>query len=152
MDDFLAKPVSLKALGQVLEEWVPSGSPATAGSLRVDSEVIDTLVEELGDAMLVANVVRRFVLELDGRVQELRRSFEDRDFTTLARTAHTLKSTAAAVGLAMLSGLCAELEREASAEPFDVAPELIGRIEAMAAPARLALAEELARLGSAVSV
>ncbi|MCX7619938.1 MAG: PAS domain S-box protein [Acidimicrobiales bacterium] len=154
MDDFLVKPVSLAALGKVLAEWVPTARTVVAPSnpVGVDSEVIDGLVDELGDPMLVANVVRRFVLELDDRVRELRRSFEDRDFSLLARTAHTLKSTAATLGLAMLSGLCAELERESAGAPFEVAPELISRIEAMAEPVRLALADELARLGSGVSV
>ncbi len=164
MDDFLAKPVSLAALGQVLAAWIAppdqSGTslgvrrtvPAGVSILPIDSEVIDTLVEELGDAMLVANVVRRFVLELDGRVVELRRSFERGDFAALARTAHTLKSTAATVGLATFSELCAEIEREALTEPFHVAADLVARVESMAEPARLALADELARLGTVVSV
>jgi PAS domain S-box-containing protein len=137
MDDFLAKPVSVAALGEVLARWVsggryegserrrsfdrerggPTGAPATAAC--VDPAVVDVLVEELDDAGLVISVIRTYLRELEGRLTAITEAREADDAAGLDAAAHVLRSTSAAVGALGLSEQCAQLEHR-DAQPAAV--------------------------------
>ena len=116
MDDFLAKPVSLAVLGEALRRWVqhvPSigGLPNT-----VDTTVLSTLTEDLGDHGVVVDLVRTFLEELHGRRTALADAIRNGDVISAKRAAHTLKSSALLLGAMELGRACQRMETLESAE------------------------------------
>ena len=86
MDDYLPKPLTLKALSAVLDRWAPGGSdvvvgpdraerlPADPGQAALDGKVIGRL-ERLGEAAgedLVGQLATLFVADAETRVVDLR--------------------------------------------------------------------------------
>jgi len=82
----------------------------------VHVDVVNRLVDELEDSGLVANVVRSYLRELPGRVEEIEDAAREGDCDQLRLVAHTLASTSAAVGAIPLADVCRVLERNAQAD------------------------------------
>jgi len=148
MDGFLAKPVKLDHLAEMLERYLAvRGDEEVEASAEeranlVDRRVLETLAEEVGDPAIAARVVTTFLGELDGRLAALRASTTQNDRETLQRTAHTLKSTSRALGADALAEVCADLELRATAEDVDPAP-LVDAIMRAASGSAVALREHL---------
>lgn len=114
MDDFMAKPVGLEALAQMIKKWAaPSNVDVErlGGDKPVRVEALLTLQRELDDPVLVATLVERFLDELDGRADSFRRAVEQADVDSLHRIAHTLKSTSELMGAIELRDVCREAEQ-----------------------------------------
>lgn len=124
MDDYLAKPVGLDALGQVLAAWSGGGRPdradpgSTAASAppTLDVGALDQLVDELGGPDPVVGVVRTFLRELPGRLAAVADAVGAGDDAARAAVAHTLVGAGAAVGARRLAEASRRLE-EASPGP-----------------------------------
>lgn len=174
MDDFLAKPVSMVTLGEVVDRWLgergrgldpssaigaigaaaPAGAPAgasierggsTNGGGALDTEVLDRLVDELEDRSLVVTVIRTYLRELEGRVTAIENSREIGDANGLVAAAHTLKSTSAAVGARHLAEQCERLERAAAASSAASLP-VVAELRSEADAVAAALSAEVSRL------
>ena len=129
MNDHVAKPIRVGALYATLlrcvENSVPNantstlpsaGPPSVRGAAAVPERALpglDTAIvlEQLdGDRTLLAQVLQMF-RETEGPApRRLRSSLAARDHTTSERIAHTLKSTAAAVGAQRLSTAALAIE------------------------------------------
>jgi PAS domain S-box-containing protein len=146
MDGFLAKPVKLEKLAQVLVDHLePSAgvpAPVVVDGSVVDGSVLRTMAEEVGDPSIAARVVETYLGELDGRLAALRSSIGRDDRETLQRTAHTLKSTSRALGADALADVCAELEAKATDEQFDPTP-LVEQLVDVASDAATILRDHL---------
>jgi CheY-like chemotaxis protein len=134
MNDHVAKPIRVGALYATLlrcvENSVPdanTSTPPSAGPPSVRDAAaaperalpgLDTAIvlEQLdGDRTLLAQVLQMF-RETEGPApRRLRSSLAARDHTTSERIAHTLKSTAAAVGAQRLSTAALAIERSCAA-------------------------------------
>jgi signal transduction histidine kinase/CheY-like chemotaxis protein len=143
MDDYMTKPVTRHQLGAMLVKWTGATKPtgvqeqtpvavADAGS-AIDTAVLAAMAAGSGDpargARLVARVVRKYLESSPALVEAIKSS--PSDFDTLARTAHTLKSSSAYVGALHLSELCKELERRARGGAPGALEQLISRIESV---------------------
>jgi two-component system, sensor histidine kinase and response regulator len=163
MDDYLAKPLRLKALGDVLARWAPQASwtsressvddPAQsepageANSLQASGrDVLDARVvarlERLGAAAgedLMGQLATLFLADAEARIEAMRLALADGDAAAVVRSAHTLSGSSANLGATDLSRLCARLATEsASVDPVG-SRDLVAGIEAELGRVRSAL-------------
>lgn len=82
-----------------------------------------------GDQALLLELVGIFVAEAAARMGELRGSLASQNAKELERVAHSLKGSASILGASELHQVCAELELAGAARRFDVAPDLVARID-----------------------
>jgi PAS domain S-box-containing protein len=159
MDGFLAKPARLADVAEMLDRFLGASAesahalpetddrpvPADPTRALLDDAVLETLVEEVGDAAIAASVVATFLGELDGRLMVIGSTDADRDRETLERTAHTLKSTSRALGATALAEACAELELVAPDPSVDLT-DLVARVVETAGTTASALRRQLQSL------
>jgi CheY-like chemotaxis protein/HPt (histidine-containing phosphotransfer) domain-containing protein len=152
MDDFLVKPFDEQQMAQALSRWLgataggekgsaPGESPAEpdatapgceAGSgasgraalPAIDLSVIDGVRSFQGQKgrVLLQRVVRQFATTAPEIGVTIRNAASAGDSTAAWRAAHSLKSSAAALGALRLSRSCAEIERlarEIGSEPVE---------------------------------
>ncbi|MDP2774805.1 MAG: response regulator [Nocardioides sp.] len=124
MDDFLAKPVDVSALGATLDRWVPkraqpAATPAPAPPAPEEHEPpafvrLRELIERDGiDPSLVARIIERFESGALTVLSALEQSVSAADAGDVAAQAHSLKGSAANLGLAGLAAVCERIESEA---------------------------------------
>jgi two-component system, sensor histidine kinase and response regulator len=140
MDDYLAKPVSLRALGDMLARWCPDGQvdsvaldaaapgPAAEAAAGPEPTVLDARVvgrlERLGVAAgedLVGQLATLFLADAETRISGLRQALADDDAAAVVRCAHTLRGSSANLGATELARLCATLSTH------DAAADRMGR-------------------------
>jgi CheY-like chemotaxis protein len=129
MDAFVAKPVDLGDLRQVLTPYVSSGAASQPGPTATGDDVLDLgrlrdLEEQLGGVGLLRETVGVYLAELSHRREALRVAARADDRGSLASVAHTLRSSSAMLGATSLAQRCAELEE---AGP-DVTPSALGEL------------------------
>jgi CheY-like chemotaxis protein len=161
MDDYLAKPFSLKGLAGVLARSAPAGSGSaavvdTAATLPVEDEPVNRadpapttldaqIVERLhclGEAAgedLIGQVTQLFLAEADARIAELRQVLAGDDAAAVHRSAHTFGGASANVGATALSHLCATLATNGAAGDLAGGAELLEAVEAELGRVRAAL-------------
>jgi PAS domain S-box-containing protein len=128
MDDFLAKPFEDRQMATALSRWLtPRGpmptetleapappAPAPTPSLKdvIDAAVIDGLraLDRNAGSSRLARAVSRFVEIAPPLVATIRQTCADDDADSLWRAAHSLKSSAGALGARQLFERCAEIE------------------------------------------
>ena len=133
MDDYLEKPLRLKALAAMLALWTAELVPQSRkGGLETPNPVSHhpVPVEEGGDGVpvldaqvlgrlerlgastgqdLVGQLAILFLSDTDARMAELRQALADNDAEAVARGAHTLTGSSANLGATGLSRMCAML-------------------------------------------
>jgi CheY-like chemotaxis protein len=148
MNDFVAKPVRKKVLvDAILRVWpgdnaLVSDKPAAdtqqdpfgqdlpaVGTPIFDRAVFDELAREIGPAAMSESLAV-FIEETRTRLAAFRSLSCDSDRETIAREAHSLKSTAATFGLRQLAELAGLLERSAFQT---TAPEYGAAVDGLAA-------------------
>lgn len=82
-----------------------------------------------GDPALLLELVGIFVAEASTRMSELRDAQATENAKEIERVAHSLKGSASILGASALQQSCAELELAGAARRFDLAPELIARLD-----------------------
>ena len=131
MDDFLVKPFDELQIAEMLRQWIPACERAprekpvcakaedapAAASANVGGQVIDAeaiarirAIPGNGGVSLFERVVAQFTDTAPALVATIRAQCEADDSDALWRTAHSLKSSAAALGAGRLSHRCSEIE------------------------------------------
>ena len=122
MDDYLAKPVSADEMGEVLQKWLrdePSEDDAREEKPdppEYDREAVVLFDEEavldrvLGDRDLAEQVVRSFLDDVPGQIEQLREHIRARDARSAERQAHSIKGAAGNVGALTLQARAKKLE------------------------------------------
>jgi CheY-like chemotaxis protein/HPt (histidine-containing phosphotransfer) domain-containing protein len=130
MDDYLTKPIRTPELVAAIERTSrrdgaagPSRSSAPAVP-PVDRATIDRLVESMGDAEFVADLLETFTTDAPGMLDQIDSAVGNADVGTVRRIAHTLKSNAATFGASSLSEACRQLEHAAKEGDLARAPGL----------------------------
>jgi PAS domain S-box-containing protein len=123
MDDFLAKPVDVALLDKTLARWAPSSSgheEAEAAAAPEEPAVspafvrLRELIERDGiDPSLVVRIIERFESGALTVSATLGASVRAGDAGDVAAQAHSLKGSAANLGLTALAAVCNEIEGEA---------------------------------------
>jgi len=138
MDDFLAKPVSLERLKEILELWFPvdrstgarSGPPIEMRRLRELSD---------GDTMVERQLLKQLQASNDADAAAMRKAMAGQDMALVARNAHRMAGANMMVGAAAFASACRTIAHAA------------GNADAAAVVAALALFdEEQARLNAGI--
>ncbi|MDR1295964.1 MAG: response regulator [Deltaproteobacteria bacterium] len=127
-DDYLAKPIDVAKLNDLMERWVPpekrrpveppeaAGPPQTAGlpqNLEFEVGGLDTrrgLAMTGGSAANYLDVLNMFCLDASRRLETLAGTPARADLKLFVTQVHALKSSSASIGAARISLLAAELE------------------------------------------
>jgi len=128
MDDFLVKPFDELQIGDMLRRWIPtherasrekpapvSAAPnghADGAPAVIDLAVVGRIraIQGKDDTSLFERVVAQFAETAPSLAATLRAQYVSGDSEAVWRTAHSLKSSAAALGAGRLSHRCAEIE------------------------------------------
>lgn len=123
MNGYLAKPVSIRAIADVLTQFLGMEFTASAGrpgdeaheevAAAVDRSVLDVLCEELGSVETVVELVRLYMEALPERAIALFMADRSRDTSSVATSAHALRSASVLVGAVGLARRCEEVEAAA---------------------------------------
>jgi CheY-like chemotaxis protein len=121
MDDYLAKPLQVAALTQVLERWsgharAPAPSPgstaeqSTGQSVRVDFSRLDNLRELDHDLSTARAIVDLFLADTPNQLDALAKAQAAGNAMTLAALAHALRGAAGNLGALTLAQTAARIE------------------------------------------
>jgi PAS domain S-box-containing protein len=117
MNDYLAKPVELKQLADVISRWLPAPSEREQPVLVFDSQ---SLLERLmGDRELAGVALRGFLHDTPGRLAGLRERLQKFDASGTRAEAHALKGAAATVSAQCLHAIALAIERAGSKGQLD---------------------------------
>lgn len=140
MDDVVTKPLELKRLRQVLQNWLPERRTvkgATRGEAHPSSRgartdpVIDPalLASFMGDDVWnQRQLLERFVLHSEEDVQAIMSAVEAKDWESVKTLAHRLRSASMFIGATTFSVLCADLEQAGMDEDVDLIGNLSVRL------------------------
>ncbi|MBP9907133.1 MAG: PAS domain S-box protein [Rhodoferax sp.] len=125
MDDYLSKPVRMHELARILNKWLPlahtheTAPPAlpvgsNAAAAEPASSVIwdpTTLAAAVGDnRAMLKRLLGKFLINAARQLGDIQQAGAAGDLDALTRIAHTLKSSARAVGAMALGEFCQSLE------------------------------------------
>jgi PAS domain S-box-containing protein len=162
MDDHLSKPFNMLALQELLERWMtrdaagPSQAAAIAAQATAKAaQVLDRAVlEQLGRVRtngkpeLLTRVIKLYITESPALLEKLKEAARDGDDVRMANFAHTLKSSSANVGAAVLSRYCGEVESFARRAETEQARRCVSKIETEHHSVQSALVSEVETLAA----
>jgi CheY-like chemotaxis protein/HPt (histidine-containing phosphotransfer) domain-containing protein/anti-sigma regulatory factor (Ser/Thr protein kinase) len=136
MNDYLAKPVELHGLADMLVKWMPK--PALVQNrlehqdrVAEHSEIIfdqEALLRRLmGDRELASAVLGEFLLDAPSQLKQLCILIDNGDAPGTRRQAHTLKGTAATVAAEALRAVALTMETAANASQLDQCRNLVSQ-------------------------
>ena len=118
MNDYLAKPIKLRVVRDMLNRWLaPGEAPTVTESIEagneeaiMDQAFLDNLRDEIGSA--VDTMLQVFLEDLPGYLETLRTASLDADQPTITGIAHTIKGSAANIGAGRLATKARQLEND----------------------------------------
>ena len=138
MNDFLAKPLEVNRLKEMLRKWMPvparakasaradgarTGPPAPAAASRsAGATILDLsyLKSSFGDdAGAIKEILGAYVAPSTAIVAAIETAFARRDAAAVGECAHKLKSSSRAVGANALADLCEALERAGKGDDWN---------------------------------
>jgi CheY-like chemotaxis protein/HPt (histidine-containing phosphotransfer) domain-containing protein len=146
MDDYLSKPIQVKALQGALEHWgprvrdkdrvnrMPMSSIATSGGITpllpnpLNHAMVNTLREELGEDDL-REIVGLYRKEARKQIANLRSVIGKNDAKQLTAVAHSFKGSSGNIGAQTVMELAAKLELLGRKGVLDGAEALLAQIE-----------------------
>ncbi|HWI37778.1 MAG TPA: response regulator [Burkholderiales bacterium] len=162
MDDHLSKPFNMLALQELLERWMnrDAAGPTQAAAIAAQAtakaaQVLDRAVlEQLGRVRtngkpeLLVRVIKLYIAESPALLEKLKEAARDGDDVRMANFAHTLKSSSANVGAAVLSRYCGEVESYARRAETEEARRCVGKLETEHRSVQSALVAEVESLAA----
>jgi CheY-like chemotaxis protein/HPt (histidine-containing phosphotransfer) domain-containing protein len=140
MDDYIAKPVTMESLSEVLRRWVPaSGTPPPFPSASPDGDpgesvsldpAIVRMLRQLGDRSGggTPHLVSEFLEDAASNLQRTGVALERGEVGTAAERAHALGGTAATFGARRMGGLSRRIQRLCAEGQVDRARETLGEL------------------------
>jgi PAS domain S-box-containing protein len=126
MDDYLAKPVELKQLADVVAKWLPGQHTGDTAPLRKaipQAEAIfdaETLMRRLmGDRQIAGGALKGFLDDFPRQLNTLRQRLDEADAPGARSQAHQIKGAAATVAAGGLHGIMLAMERAGMAGELD---------------------------------
>ena len=129
MNDYLAKPVDLKLLAEVLAKWLAVPNPRDKASEQTKPAFDgDALLRRLmGDRKLAGRVLQGFLNDVPSQLNNLRQRLEEADAPGVQSQAHTLKGAAATVSAEGLQAIALAMEQAGKAAQLDDCGRLLPR-------------------------
>jgi CheY-like chemotaxis protein len=130
MDDYVAKPVTLERLAEILDRWYPKEAPPAGPSDRGNARgKLEHLMELLPPAAR-RKIVDLFLELAPASLKSLRKALEDGDAQAMAREAHKLRGTCSQFASDRVVDVAGLLEARAGAGNLRDAAPLLEEIEA----------------------
>jgi len=119
-NDYLAKPVEMRQLAEVLAKWLPKfaprktfpaaepSAPEQAKAVFDEQDLLNRLVR---DRDLAGQIVKGFLEAFPSQLNNLRKRLDEGDGPGAAMQAHALRGAAAAVSAGSLRALAQAMER-----------------------------------------
>jgi two-component system sensor histidine kinase/response regulator len=161
MDDYLGKPFRMQDLCRMMEKWCVGtsardsaascqgsqpdwGQPENVTENYLDSNSLDN-IKSLGPngSKMLFTVIGIYLNDSPILLDRLIETFDAADVKGVARAAHALKSTSAAVGATALAVMCRKLEDLVRGNSIDGAGTLISKIRSEYGKAKEALMREI---------
>jgi two-component system, sensor histidine kinase and response regulator len=121
MNDYLSKPIDLRELNRVLNQWVNrlnNGGEKTEKAPVRKTFNPKFLTDQLGgDSESCKEILEIFVADIPTRIKELEQALIARNYEIVRRSAHTIKGSAANVGAEGLQTAARELEQAVLKDP-----------------------------------
>lgn len=108
MDDFIAKPVRLQALNTLLARWLPLAKSKAAIATIETNDELEATQQMFGEDF--AELAHLFLTDTPPRIASLQKATAELDATTVAKLAHVLCGSSAAIGATALAAICRDLE------------------------------------------
>ena len=133
MDDYLAKPITSKALEETLRRWTKkeeklSQPPPEAERGLVDSARLADLAELGDDPSWLPTLIRRFLDDARGRMEALSSAIDGGDLPAVAELGHALKGSSANIGATRMQELSTVLQNLGRAGTVQGAREALERL------------------------
>jgi signal transduction histidine kinase/DNA-binding NarL/FixJ family response regulator len=160
MNDYVAKPMSLDRLSDVLKRWLPGEGPRGPVARKRVPERSATPVgrhgEESGDALFdraaflervsgdeafARTVIQTFLEDMPRQIDLLKRYLEQGDCVNARRRAHSIKGAAANTGVGALSRSARVIEQRCGERDITAAREYMPRVEEVWRGVRAAMLE-----------
>jgi len=138
MDDFVAKPVELEALAQVMDRWLPlpgaaSGArrPAPATQAGNGAPIDRSSLAQItgGDAAMEREILAEFKAANDADIVALRSALAERDIAKVTRASHRAKGACKMVGALALATVCERMEDAGRRNSWDGVATEQGELE-----------------------
>ena len=125
MNDYLAKPVDLGELADMLAKWLPASG---AGERTKAIFNVEPLLRRLmGDRQLAGILLKGFLEDVPSQLDNLRKRLDEADGPGARSQAHTLEGAAATVSAEGLQAIALAMERAGVAGQLDHCGELLPR-------------------------
>ncbi|MGZ3773597.1 MAG: response regulator [Pseudobdellovibrionaceae bacterium] len=123
MTDFLAKPLELNALVEMLHKYMPRFEP-------IDEEVLNKLVDyAVNDQSLIQALIQDFEQTAPELIETMWNALGEENFNVILNSAHALKSSSATLGALRLAELCEIIENLPDATDISKTRRLIEEVE-----------------------
>lgn len=139
MSDYLAKPVAVAMLREMLAKWLPESGddgacpapePPAGGQAKAVFNAEALLRRLMGDRAVASVVLKGFLENAPSQLNNLRRRLDEADAPATRAQAHTLKGSAATVAAEGLHAIALAMERAGAAGQLDSCHELLpGAVE-----------------------
>lgn len=137
-DDFLSKPIEVKALKQVMLQWIPKSKQIKAQPLTqvtdaiisskgsptpdLNLQNIDTnmgLASCMGDKNAYMDILKIFAFSSTKNIENIENSWKENNLIDFTTYVHSVKSSAKSIGASSLSDLAMKLENAGKKEDKD---------------------------------
>lgn len=126
MDDFIAKPMRLRSLNELLTRWLQANTTKASSSMQQDDE-LDATQQMFGEDF--AELAHLFLGDSPKRLSLLSTAISEQDALATGRLAHVLCGSTASIGATALAALCRDLEIKAKNKELDDALVRFNAIE-----------------------
>ncbi len=144
MDDYLAKPINMEKLAEIMQHWTNQKLNAVQATHPVEQaseisaevfDVADLMTRIADDLELGRELVQAFLDEIPDQIEQLRQAIEKSNVETVRRAAHSIKGAAANVSGKSLQAIAWEMEQLGKAgrakEIASLMPELEQRFDTL---------------------
>lgn len=163
MNDYIAKPILLANLSDVLEKWLPTEADSIAKqsalfTKKCDSDFnYDTTVPVLdfadlnkrfmGDENLMLIVMQSFLKDMPVQLEILQQSLSDNNRDAVHRQTHTIKGVAANLSAESMRSIAANMEKNSMDGKLDLVAKMVEPLAAEFKKVRELMQQKIDSLG-----